>query len=192
MSACIRDEENPNVVHFVESLRRQNPLIGKIVTSSFSTLAINNKDGEDTIIMEGTWELTYTLRYQDSSKNIPVKDFYVTDEGGHYYKVKKILLSPVGIHLDLILYDHVFGTPVFTDFEISLLLTDGTQLPLEGGGGGRMTEGDKSMKLSYSAMFDIPVPNENIAAIIICGTAFEISTTEGIEALLNLCNTYNK
>lgn len=172
----VRDEEHPNVVHFIESWHRQAPLIGRIVTASFSTLAICNKDGEDTVISEGTWELTYTLRYQDSSESVPVKDFYVTDAGGNDYKVKKILISSVGIHLDLILYDPVFGAPVFEDFEASLLLTDGTELPLNsGGGGGSMTEGDKSMELSYSAMFDIPVPREEIESIIICGTAYAIT-----------------
>lgn len=177
-TASIRDDENPNVVHFIESWHRQTPLIGRIVTASFSTLGIRNQDGEDTVLAEGTWELTYTLRYQDSSENIPVKDLYVTDEGGRYYKVKKLLLSPVGLHLDLIEYDHVFGAFVFTDFEVSLLMTDGSQSLLEGGGGGSYREGDKTMELSWSAMFDTPVPRENIEAIIICGTVYEMNTAD--------------
>lgn len=176
LSAGIRDEKNPNVVHFIESWRRQAPLIGRISTSTFSTLAIHNKDGEDTVLSEGTWGITYTLRYLDSSEEIPVRDLYVTDKGGNDYQVKKLLLSPVGIHLDLILYDPVFAAPKLTDFEVSLLLTDGTQVPMRnGGGGGSMREGDKSVKLSYSAMFDTPIHRENIAKILICGTVLEMN-----------------
>lgn len=178
-SLCpVRDEDNPNILHFVESWHRQAPLTGRIVNASFSTLAIYNKDSEDTIIAEGTWDLTYTLRYQDSSGKIPVKDLYVTDKGGSYYKVQKILLSPVGIHLDMILYEPVFGAPKLADFEISLLLTDGTEMLLEGGGGGGMRDGDKTAKLSYSAMFDIPIPREDIKAIIICDTTYELNSTD--------------
>lgn len=167
-----RDETNPSVAHFIEKIRRQAPLIGRMITSSFSTLVIPNGEGEDSIVAEGTWELTYTLRYPDSSEKLPVKNLLVTDKGGSNYKVKKILLSPVGVHFDLILYDPVFEARKLTDFEVSLRLTDGTVLSLDGGGGGQMTEGDKTMKLRYSAMFDTPISRENIEAIIICGTDF--------------------
>lgn len=178
LTAGIRDENDPNVVHFVEDMHGQSPVIGRIITTSFSTLGIHNKDGDDTIIAEGTWELTYTLRYEDSSEKIPVRDLYVTDEGGQYYKVRKILLSPVGIHFDLLLYDPDFTDGIFRDFKVTLLLTDGTELPLEGGGGGKYTEGDKSAKVSYYARFDTPVPRGDIEAIIICGTVFDISASD--------------
>ena len=129
------------------------------------------------MLSEGTWELTFTLRYDDSSEKLPVKNLYATDEGDCYYKVENILLSPVGLHLDLILYDPVFGQAPLMDFEVSLLLKDGTILTLEGGGGGGMREGDKTMEISYSSMFDIPVPREDIQAIIICDTTYELNNT---------------
>lgn len=173
-SLCpVRDEEDPNVIHFIESWNRHAPLIGRIVNVSFSNLAVYNKD-EDIMLSEGTWDLTFTLRYDDSSEKLSVKDLYATDEGGCYYKVEKVLLSPVGLHLDMILYDPVFGQAPLMDFEVSLLLKDGTILKLEGGGGGGMSGGDKTMEISYSAMFDIPVPREDIQAIIICDTTYEL------------------
>lgn len=175
-SLCpVRDEEDPNVIHFVESWNRHAPLIGRIVNVSFSNLAVYNKD-EDIMLSEGTWDLTFTLRYDDASEKLSVKDLYATDEGGCYYKVEKVLLSPVGLYLDMILYDPVFGQAPLMDFEVSLLLKDGTILTLEGGGGGGMREGDKTMEISYSAMFDIPVPREDIQAIIICDTTYELGS----------------
>ena len=176
-SLCpVRDDENPNVIHFIESWHRQAPLIGRIVKVSLSNLAIYNEK-EDIILSEGKWELTFTLRYDDSSEKLSVKDLYATDEGGFKYKVEEILLSPVGLHLDMILYDPVFGQAPLMDFEVSLLLKDGTLLPLEGGGGGGMTEGDTTMEISYSSMFEIPVPREDIQAIIICDTTYELDNT---------------
>lgn len=37
-----------------------------------------------------------------------------------------------------------------------------------------MKDGDKSIEVSYSAMFDTPVLREDIEAIIICGTTYAI------------------
>ena len=173
----VRDDEDPNIIHFVESWNRHAPIIGRIVNVSFSDLSIYNKD-EDIMLSEGTWELTFTLRYDDSSEKLPVKNLYATDKGGCYYKVEKILLSPVGLHLNLILYDPVFGQAPLMDFEVSLLLQDGRILPLEGGGGGGMREGDKTMKVSYSSMFDVPVPRDDIQAIIICDTTYELENAK--------------
>lgn len=172
ISSIRRDADDPSTAHFNERWRRNVPLLGKLISSSFSTLAIDNDDGEAAVIAEGTWELTYTLRYPDSTEALPVRDFSVTDEGGHDYKVKKILLSPVGIHLDLIFYDPT--SDGLSDFKVSLILADGTVLELEGGGGGGWTQGDKKAKFSYYARFDIPIPREDIKTILICGTAYDL------------------
>jgi hypothetical protein len=68
----------------------------------------------------------------------------------------------------------VFAEASFSGFKTSLLLKDGTVVPLEGGGGGRMTEGDEIRKFSYYGEFDIPVPREDIAGIIICDKLYEL------------------
>ena len=40
-----------------------------------------------------------------------------------------------------------------------------------------MTEGDKTRKFSYYGEFDIPIPREDIQAIVICGTVFELNNS---------------
>ena len=175
------DEEHPNVIHFVESWHRRVPLIGRVVTASFSTLAIYNEGEEDTILSESTWKLTYTLRHMDSSEKLPVDDFFITDDGGNQYELNSILLSPVGIHLDMTLQNasfEYFNHGAFYDFNVCLALKDGTEIPLEGGGGGGMTEGDKTAEVAYSAMFDIPVPREDIKSIMICDAVYEMNQTD--------------
>lgn len=172
LSPIQKDTQDPSIAHFTEQWRRNVPLIGRIITASFSTLAIEQEGADDTVIAEGTWELTYTLRYQDSSETIPLMDFYVTDNDGHEYKVKRIVLSPVGVHLDLVFYDPDATDGIFTSFKTALLLVDGTEISLEGGGGGSWTQGDKRAKVSYYADFSTPIPREEIQAIQICGTSY--------------------
>ena len=108
-----------------------------------------------------------------------MKSFEVTDDGGKRYKIKGIMLSPVGIHLDMVFYEPDYNGGIFKDFKMSLIMMDGTELSLEdGGGGGHWTEGDKKADVDYYAKFDIPIPREDIKAIVICGTIYELNNTD--------------
>lgn len=172
------DEDDPSIAHFHLRWHRNEPIIGRIVTATFTDLVIDNGE-DDEVIAEGTWQIKYTLRYPDSTEELPVKDFEVVDDGGHKYKVKEILLSPLGIHLDMVFYEPESEGGIFKDFKMSLIMTDGTELPLEdGGGGGGWTEGDKKADIDYYAEFDIPIPREDIKAIVICGTTYELNNME--------------
>lgn len=171
------DEDAPSVAHFHLRWRRNEPIIGRIVTATFTDLVIDNGE-DDEVIAEGTWQIKYTLRYPDSTEALPVKDFEVVDDGGRRYKVKEIMLSPVGIHLDLVFFEPDYEGGIFKDFSMSLIMTDGTELPLpDGGGGGHWTEGDKKADVDYYANFDIPIPREDIKAIVICGTTYELNNS---------------
>ena len=171
----IIDEDNPSVAHFHERKRRNDILLGRIATVSFSNLIIDNGE-EDIVVAEGTWELTFTIRYPDATEKLPVKSFDVTDDGGRKFRVKEIMLSPVGIHLDLVFFEPDATGGVFKDFSMSLIMTDGTELPLpDGGGGGGWKEGDKEADVSYYANFDTPIPYEEIQSIVICGNTYELN-----------------
>ena len=172
------DEENPSVAHFHERSERNDVLLGRIVTSSFSNLITNRGEENETVVAEGTWEITFTIRYPDTSEKLPVKDLIVYDETGKKYQVKRIILSSMGIHMDVIEYDPVFAEVSYTGFKTTLVLQDGTEVPLEGGGGGRMREGDEIRKFSYYGGFDVPIPREDIKAIVICGTTYELKNTD--------------
>lgn len=172
------DEDDPSIAHFHLRWHRNEPIIGRIVTATFTDLVIDNGE-DDEVIAEGTWQIKYTLRYPDSTEELPVKAFEVVDDGGHKYKVKVILLSPLGIHLDMVFYEPESEGGIYKDFKMSLIMTDGTELPLpDGGGGGRWTEGDKKADVDYYAEFDVPIPREDIKAIVICGTVFELNNSD--------------
>ena len=168
------DEDDPSIAHFHLRWRRNEPIIGRIVTSTFTDLVIDNGE-DDEVIAEGAWQIKYTLRYPDSTEELPIKAFEVVDNGGHKYKVKEIMLSPLGIHLDMVFCEPEYEGGIFQDFKMSLIMTDGTELPLEGGGGGHWTEGDKKADIDYYARFDMPIPREDIKAIVICGTTYELN-----------------
>lgn len=171
------DEDDPSIAHFHLRWRRNDPIIGRIVTATFTDLIID--DGENDVIhAEGTWEIKYTLRYPDSTEELPVKPFEVLDDGGRRFKVEKIILSPLGIHLDLIFFDPDYEGGVFKDFSMSLVMTDGTEMLLnDGGGGGSWKEGDKKADVDYYAEFDVPIPRDDIKEIVICGVIYELNNS---------------
>ena len=173
----IINEDDPSNAQFHLRWRRNDPIIGRIVTATFTDLIID--DGENDVIhAEGTWEIKYTLRYPDSTEELPVKPFEIVDDGGRRFKVEGIMLSPLGIHLVLIFFDPDYEGGVFKDFTMSLVMTDGTEMLLnDGGGGGSWKEGDKKADVDYYAEFDIPIPREDIKEIIICGVTYELNTS---------------
>ena len=173
----IINEDDPSNAQFHLRWRRNDPIIGRIVTATFTDLIID--DGENDVIhAEGTWEIKYTLRYPDSTEELPVKPFEIVDDGGRRFKVEGIMLSPLGIHLDLIFFDPDYEGGVFKDFTMSLVMTDGTEMLLnDGGGGGSWKEGDKKADVDYYAEFDVPIPRDDIKEIIICGVTYELNTS---------------
>ena len=173
----IINEDDPSNAQFHLRWRRNDPIIGRIVTATFTDLIID--DGENDVIhAEGTWEIKYTLRYPDSTEELPVKPFEIVDDGGRRFKVEGIMLSPLGIHLDLIFFDPDYEGGVFKDFTMSLVMTDGTEMLLnDGGGGGSWKEGDKKADVDYYAEFDVPIPRDDIKEIIICGVTYELNNS---------------
>ena len=173
----IINEDDPSNAQFHLRWRRNDPIIGRIVTATFTDLIID--DGENDVIhAEGTWEIKYTLRYPDSTEELPVKPFEIVDDGGRRFKVEGIMLSPLGIHIDLIFFDPDYEGGVFKDFTMSLVMTDGTEMLLnDGGGGGSWKEGDKKADVDYYAEFDIPIPREDIKEIVICGVTYELNNS---------------
>jgi len=176
----VKNEEEPSKLHFIESWSRETPLIGRFVSAYFGNLEIYNENGQDTPIADGPWELKYTLRYEDTSVNVPVTALKVTDVSGEKYQIDKISISPVGLRLDGVIFDPQWReAPPFRDFEVSVRTKDGTVTLLEdANGGGGYSIGDKTAKFHFNAMFEIPSELEKMDALIICGTEYSISISK--------------
>lgn len=167
----IEDPDHPDQISFLELWSGSSPLFGRYVTVSFSDLSIYREGEDSTVVAEGPWELSYTLRYRDSTQKVPVNRLNVTAEDGRRYQVNQILLSPVGLHLQGVYFDPVWGEQkVLDEFKVSIKKENGTVLPLEDASGGcSFSEYDTSADFHFEAIFPAPIPLDEISALIICG-----------------------
>lgn len=129
-------------------------------------------------LQEGHWQLRFTIRYEDTTETVWRGRKAVTDQNGGVFTIRKIELSPVGMHMD---FD--FPACYFDDltkgheaFRVRLLLKDGTSIAIEdfGMGGGGKSNG-KTWDYNFRTMFDLPIPRENIQSILICDTQFPVT-----------------
>ena len=170
----VRNEDDPSQIYLIESWHNKAPVIGRLVQASFSNLAMEDNSGNQ-LLAEGPWEVKYTLRYDDSSVSVPVNDFTVTDGSGKKIKIDKMQVSPLGLYLELTIFDPAWQEPPLRHFDVAVHLTDGTIIEMKGGGGGGgHQKGDKTMAASYSAFFEIPVDLGSVETIVICGTSYAV------------------
>lgn len=145
----------------------------------YRDLIIRDRENEtETLVQEGQWALKFTVRYEDTTEKIPVKDLSVTGESGEKYTVHKIFLSPVGIHME------ITGPRVSTaermaevsqNFTVSMVFRDGTCVPVEDYNLAFHSKGDNTTaKGQYGAMFDAPIALEEIRALVVCGTEIPV------------------
>lgn len=144
---------------------------------AFRDLKLWSQGEADTAVQEGVWELNFTIRYENTMKTVWRGECQVTGHGGGIYNVRRIEMSPIGMHMDFEYPKAYFEdlTKGHEDFEVSLALKDGSLIPIADygmGGGGR--RGGEVWEYNFRAMFEYPVPPENVRAVVICGTEFEV------------------
>lgn len=169
-----QERENPYRLQFVEQWHSRGKLAGRHITVEFSELVQELPDGEEMMLAEGPWEVSYTLCYRDTTRTEWVRELEVTDSAGVRYDIHKIQISPLGVRIDMKRFDPVPEEWPMQFFEAALQLTDGTVMELEGGRGQSFTHGDKKAKAYYSAMFAVPVALEEIEGLIVCGTFYPV------------------
>lgn len=143
---------------------------------------IVREDGKETLLAKGTWKLDFTIRYKDTTQSIPCRGLTVTDEQGTVYEIKRLQISPVGIHMDMLAPNPWLagleeeGVTYRYPMVVSILLTDGTEVGLDAGSIGYhgKVEGE-TFKVQYGNMFETPIPVESITAIRICDTVVPVS-----------------
>ncbi len=178
--STVKNEDDPSKLHFVESWSRESPLIGRYVSASFGKLEIHSETGEDIPIAAGPWELNYTLRYEDTSVSIPIKNLKVTDADGDTYRIDEAIISPVGLRINGVIFDPQWREePPFVNFTAAIKTKDGAVMLLEeNSSGGGYTQGDKTADFRFGAMFEIPIELEDIEALILCGTEYPLTISK--------------
>lgn len=137
-------------------------------------------DSAGNTIAAGSWELNFTARYRDASVRVPVLNPTFTDIQGQEYRIKKLLLSPIGIHMDLAapnphLTSGTPANPFAKELVVSLRLTNGSIEKLEEytrASSGR-TDAD-TIKAHWGAMYKMPIPLEAIKAVNVCDRVITI------------------
>ena len=174
----IRNESNPSKISYVEKWEMANPIAGRYWSVTFSNLAISGEGDQRTVIAQGPWELSFTLRYKNTSQRISANKLRVSDEFGNEYQVNQIWISPIGIYVKGYQFDpeNKHGASyLMAHFDVSLVMKDGTVIPLEDhSAGGHLIIGDSKAKVHFQALFDSPLDFETIYSLLICGTELKI------------------
>lgn len=143
----------------------------------FTDLIICDPEQEDQLLQEGVWSLRFTARYEDTTATVWRGKQEVTDSNGGVFTIRKIELSPLGLHMDLEFPARYFDAldEGHKAFRVELLLKDGSIIPIEdyGMGGGGKIDGE-SWDYNFRTIFDMPIPREDLQAILICGIEFPV------------------
>lgn len=167
-------------LQIVDKWTSSNMFLNRNAKVCFDNLVqYSEEDQEYHPIQEGCWELQFVIRYEDTTKEIPIKPFKVTDEHGDQYEIKNIEISPVGIHFDMTAANNYredeIKPPPYQDFTLSVELTDGTIIPIEDrvmGSHGNLS--DSVLEADFGALFDTPIPLEDIKCLVICDTVLPV------------------
>ncbi len=174
--------EDKTVLYIVEEWTAANRLwLNRKATATFTNLMRYDEDTQEKVLLEtGTWELKFMIRYEDSSVKIPVDDFIVEDALGKEYTIHNIIVSPIGMHMDLTAPNRTKFFPPdetpYQDFTVFLLLNDGTIIDLKDrniASHGNLE--DDRHRADFGTMFDEPIPLDQMKELVICGTSFSLA-----------------
>lgn len=173
--------EDGTRLNIVEYWRRpEGYIFDRYASVEFEKLAIYDEHGmlKETIA-DGTWKLSYVLRYKDESVKIDNPPMKGESCMGNTYIVDKIIISPISIHLDLRI-SNPYATGDFEikpmyDITVAVLLRDHTSVNyISTGGHLSGAVEDELVDADFDALFDTPVNIADIEAIIVCGNELEV------------------
>ncbi len=166
----VRMEETPHQVKIVVTKPHSGIPLGRITMKKFSGLVIE-EDGvqESTLLADGPWELTFVLRYRNSTVKIS-DDITVQGELGTEYVIQRIVLSPLSIHMDVTAPVPQTGSELMGDFTVFMRRTDGTMLPVLMALGAGWNDEDETVLVELDEYFELPAFGDEIEALVICDT----------------------
>lgn len=182
-----RDPEHPDRMQFTYQWTLSGPILLRNFQLTARNLGVYDEQAETfQVLEEGEWNLSFTLRYRDATVSVPVDNLTVTGPEGNEYEIKKLELSPVGLHIDAVAPNTFFGlgpddppdpfASVMPGFRVLVRLADGTEVDANRNcnmnGGGSMNA--PTVKATFDSFFDSPIPFEEIEAVVICGTEIPV------------------
>lgn len=175
-----RDPEHPDRMLLTYQWTLSGPILLRNFQLTARDLSVYDEESESSqVVTEGEWNLSFTLRYRDATVSVPVDGLTVTGTEGDEHEIKKLELSPIGLHIDTVAPNPGFGLgpddhpslSLMPGFQVLVRLADGTEVDANRNcnknGGGRMDA--PTIKTTFDSFFDSPIPFEDVEAIIICG-----------------------
>lgn len=162
-----------NAVQFVELLTADSPLEPGTATVQLTDL--RQGLGEDApLLAGGTWNLRFDFAFADSSLTLPGGQSFTVN--GKSAVLNSVSISPLSLRIDYTVEasaqsqieddsSDVLGLYLQT-LNATLTLTDGTQIDLNGFGGGVQPQGD-ALRCEKSGVFDRIIPLDTIESITI-------------------------
>ena len=162
-------------------------LIGRTMTAGFSSIQYISDTNEPQVIAEGSWKLSFPLAYEDASVELP--GGHVFDLDGTSATIDSLTISPIGVHLTYTADERVEWVDApsgrepeensrLTDhlltLDVSLVMTDGTVVPVEDLGGGAIYPDGDVAHMEKGIFFDRILDLDEVAAITINGITVEL------------------
>ncbi|MBR3385041.1 MAG: DUF4179 domain-containing protein [Atopobiaceae bacterium] len=162
-------------------------LIGRTMTAGFSSIQYISDTNEPQVIAEGSWKLSFPLAYEDASVELPGGQVFDLD--GSNATIDSLTISPIGVHLTYTTDEHVEWVDApsgqepeensrLTDhlltLDVSLVMTDGTVVPVEDFGGGAIYPDGNVAHMEKGIFFDRILDLDEVAAITINGITVEL------------------
>lgn len=181
-SLTYKRSEDKRKMHIISSMTSTSRRFrNRKIEETFSDLVLEGPNGEKPEpVAEGEWSLSFTARFEDTTKKLPVRNLEVEGENGEQFVIHKLYLSPISLQMDLTapspFQDGKVPNELLPGFSVSLVLTDGTEVDLSDRHcGGATASNDTILKTNWNAMFEFPIPMDTIQAINICGTLVEVN-----------------
>lgn len=170
------DKENLSRIYFIEKWNYERALLGRYVDASFSDLSYTDSKNEE-VIAKGPWEVRYTLRYKDPSIKLDADKMLVTDASQRKYRIDKVKLSYVGLHIEGIYFDPSMDeTDPLKDFKAALRKKDGTSIEFDDiNKGYSFADGDDKARFHYEVLFPEPVLPSELDFVVVCNKEISVN-----------------
>lgn len=147
----------------------------------FQNLRVSGADEYETLA-EGPWELNFTLRYPDTTVNMPLREkLTVYDEFHGEYVISKIQISAFAVQMKLTapnpdyIHPEKRGANPFENFTVSVRLKNGDEVKLSNSASAHGATDSPTWKASYNGRFPEPLIPSEIESLIICGAEVPVN-----------------
>lgn len=159
------------------SANSQPDSVSCVVT--LENLVLGAQPNADTV--EGVWELSFQVSRTEEAVNVLKRELEVPDTGmeNGAYQLQRILLSPVGIHIEMDVPESCVATgAVQSNFTVSILLQDGSLLEaLDPHISMTRRNEDSVYQATWETMFESSIEPETVSSLFICNTSIPVSVS---------------